>query len=76
MPSTIITGTNSGIGHTFALQVKEGYKVLATGLTIGDKLKGLACDTTQLDVSSHASIQAFKHGFKYHPLDLLLSIAD
>ncbi|OCL14695.1 NAD(P)-binding protein [Glonium stellatum] len=64
MPSAVVTSTNSGIGHTFAqTPIKESYKVIATDITIGDKLK-------RLDFS----IQAFKHRFKDDPLDLLLNI--
>ncbi|OCK91577.1 uncharacterized protein K441DRAFT_574584, partial [Cenococcum geophilum 1.58] len=76
IPSAIITGANSGIGHAFAQIIKEEgfHAFLATDLTIGDKLKGPACDTAQLAVPSQASIQAFKHGFKDHPLGLLLNI--
>ncbi|OCK75487.1 short-chain alcohol dehydrogenase-like protein [Lepidopterella palustris CBS 459.81] len=76
MPSAVVTGANAGIGHAFAqILVKEGYDVLAADINVGEGLKGLGCEIVQLDVSSPASIQAFKHQVKDRPVDLLLNIA-
>ncbi|KAI1869994.1 uncharacterized protein JN550_005584 [Neoarthrinium moseri] len=76
MPSAIVTGANSGIGHKFAkILIREGYDVHAVDVNHGDKLRSLSCKTSQLDVSSPDSIAAFAESFGAEPLDLLLNIA-
>ncbi|KAF2185161.1 short-chain alcohol dehydrogenase-like protein [Zopfia rhizophila CBS 207.26] len=76
MPTVIVTGANSGIGQAFAqILVKEGYKVIAADITIGDPIKSLGCENIQLDVASPESIQSFKSQVGDQPVDLLLNIA-
>ncbi|KAI1411719.1 NAD(P)-binding protein [Hypoxylon sp. FL1857] len=76
MPTAVVTGANSGIGHAFAqLLIQEGYDVTAVDINVGDKLKLLQCKTAQLDVSSPDSIAAFAKMYGDGPLDLLLNIA-
>ncbi|KAF3000431.1 hypothetical protein E8E14_004691 [Neopestalotiopsis sp. 37M] len=77
MPTAVVTGANSGIGHEFAkLLIKEDYNVYAVDVNNGDKLQSLSCHTSQLDVSSPESIAAFAASFgDEQPLDLLLNVA-
>ncbi|KAF2141187.1 uncharacterized protein K452DRAFT_271838 [Aplosporella prunicola CBS 121167] len=76
MPTAVVTGANSGIGHEFAkLLIKEGYDVYATDVQVGDKLQSLACKHVHLDVSSPESIQSFAQQLSNQPVDLLLNIA-
>ncbi|KAI0121537.1 NAD(P)-binding protein [Hypoxylon sp. NC0597] len=76
MPTAVVTGANSGIGHAFAeLLIQEGYDVTGVDVNVGDKLKSLQCKTAQLDVSSPDSIKAFAKAYGDGPLDLLLNIA-
>ncbi|KAI9692626.1 MAG: hypothetical protein M1820_009503 [Bogoriella megaspora] len=78
MPSVLVTGANSGIGHAFAkLLINEGYQVYAADLTEGENLKSLSSKarTVTLDVTSPESIKKFKDSLGDEPLDFLLNIA-
>ncbi|KAK7704755.1 hypothetical protein SLS57_010379 [Botryosphaeria dothidea] len=76
MPTAVITGANSGIGHDFAkVLINEGYDVHAVDVNNADKLKSLGCKVSQLDVTSQESINAFKQQYGDGPLDLLLNVA-
>ncbi|GME49193.1 Short-chain dehydrogenase/reductase SDR [Neofusicoccum parvum] len=76
MPTAVVTGANSGIGHEFAkVLIKEGYEVHAVDVNDGPKLKSLDCKTSQLDVTSQDSINAFTQQYGDKPLDLLLNVA-
>lgn len=94
MPTAVVTGSNSGIGHAFAeilvkevslpikrlmhildLKQPQGYEVHALDMTVGEKLKNLACRTYQCHLSSDESIQAFAKSFNGKRLDLILNIA-
>lgn len=76
MPTAVVTGANSGIGHAFAqILVKEGYDVYACDKILGDKINALGCKTFELDVSSQDSIKDFAKQLQGKPLDLLLNIA-
>ncbi|KAI2783040.1 short-chain dehydrogenase/reductase family enzyme [Daldinia loculata] len=53
MPTAVVTGANSGIGHAFAqILIREGYNVIAADLNVSEKLTSLQCDGVQLDVTS------------------------
>ncbi|KAI3392889.1 hypothetical protein diail_5022 [Diaporthe ilicicola] len=76
MPTAVITGANSGIGHEFAkVLIDAGYDVHAVDVNDGEKLKSLSCTTSQLDVTSEDSINRFKEQYGDRPLDLLLNVA-
>lgn len=79
MPTAVITGCNSGIGHAFArLLISEGYDVHAVDVNMGEKLKALEgpkCKIARVDVTSPDSIQEFKNSFGDKKLDVLLNIA-
>ncbi|KAI9802161.1 MAG: hypothetical protein M1833_002082 [Piccolia ochrophora] len=76
MPTAVVTGANSGIGHAFAeLLISKGYTVYATDIKIGGELEKLDAQTFALDVSSPDSIASFTKFFGNQPLDLLLNIA-
>ncbi|OTB12916.1 hypothetical protein K445DRAFT_25044 [Daldinia sp. EC12] len=76
MPTAVVTGANSGIGHEFAkVLIREGYDVTAVDVNAGEQLKSLPCKTAQLDVTSPDSIEAFASSYGDGPLDLLLNIA-
>ncbi|KAI1800836.1 short-chain dehydrogenase/reductase family enzyme [Daldinia bambusicola] len=76
MPTAVVTGANSGIGHEFAkVLVREGYDVTAVDVEVMGGLKTLPCKTAQLDVTSPDSISAFAVSYGNGPIDLLLNIA-
>ncbi|KAI9656212.1 MAG: hypothetical protein M1821_004875 [Bathelium mastoideum] len=84
MPTAVVTGSDSGIGHAFAkLLLDEGWKVYAVDRNEGEGLKSLSpkAHTAHLDVTSTSSIEQFKallsgnNGSTVEPIDLLLNIA-
>ncbi|KAH0355142.1 NAD(P)-binding protein, partial [Aureobasidium melanogenum] len=76
MPTAVVTGCNSGIGHAFArLLISEGHEVIATDYVVGDNLKSLACRQFQLDVRSPESISAFVSSLSGKPINMLLNVA-
>ncbi|KAI1615040.1 3-oxoacyl-reductase [Exophiala viscosa] len=79
MPTAVVTGCNSGIGHAFAqLLIKEGFFVYAVDMTAGEKLKALhgdKCQIGRLDVTSLESIYEFKLSLGDKKIDLLLNVA-
>ncbi|KIX08041.1 uncharacterized protein Z518_02696 [Rhinocladiella mackenziei CBS 650.93] len=78
MPTAIVTGANSGIGHAFAkLLCDEGYTVYAVDRDQGVGLEALQAKarTAQVDVTSPESIQAFEESLGGTTVDLLLNIA-
>ncbi|ROW15918.1 hypothetical protein VPNG_02678 [Cytospora leucostoma] len=76
MPTAVVTGANSGIGHELAkVLIDAGYKVHAVDVNEGEKLKSLDCETSHLDVTSQHSIDRFKERYGDGPLDLLLNVA-
>ncbi|KAF2100092.1 3-oxoacyl-reductase [Rhizodiscina lignyota] len=77
MPTAVVTGANSGIGHAFAqILVGEGYDVFAADVNIGDKIKSLGSKAAfQLDVASESSIKQFAEQLQGQTVDLLLNIA-
>ncbi|KAF3070529.1 C-factor [Daldinia childiae] len=76
MPTAVVTGANSGIGHAFAeILIREGYDVTAADLHVNGKLASLQCDKAQLDVTSPDSIASFASSYGDGPIDLLLNIA-
>ncbi|THW31508.1 NAD(P)-binding protein [Aureobasidium pullulans] len=76
MPTAVVTGCNSGIGHSFArVLISEGYEFIATDYIEGDQLKALQCRHAQLDVRSPESISAFASSLSGQPIDMLLNVA-
>ncbi|KAI0850148.1 short-chain dehydrogenase/reductase family enzyme [Daldinia vernicosa] len=76
MPTAVVTGANSGIGHAFAqVLIREGYDVIAADINVTEKLTSLQCDASQLDVTSPSSIASFASHIGDRPIDLLLNIA-
>ncbi|KAK5055238.1 hypothetical protein LTR84_012988 [Exophiala bonariae] len=78
MPTAVVTGANSGIGHAFAIiLINEGYKVYAVDKDHGHGLQNLSSEATThvLDVASVESIKNFKNVLGDEAIDLLLNIA-
>ncbi|KAF2639268.1 3-oxoacyl-reductase [Massarina eburnea CBS 473.64] len=76
MPTAVVTGANSGIGHALAqLLIKEGYDVIAADITLSTPIKSLGCSAHQLDVTSPPSISSFKNSLGDRAIDLLLNVA-
>ncbi|KAM3418455.1 hypothetical protein BST61_g4441 [Cercospora zeina] len=76
MPTAVVTGANSGIGHAFAnLLISEGYEVHAADQEVGANLQALQCRLHRLDVRSPESISGFSAQLTNKPIDLLLNIA-
>ncbi|KAF1962853.1 NAD(P)-binding protein [Byssothecium circinans] len=76
MPTALVTGANSGIGHALSqLLIKEGYDVIATDITISTPIKSLNCEYHQLDVTSPDSITSLKQKLGDRPIHLLLNVA-
>ncbi|KAI4125793.1 MAG: hypothetical protein LQ338_004073 [Usnochroma carphineum] len=78
MPTAVVTGANSGIGHAFTKQlISENYTVLALDIVVGQELKDLQCQSFKCDLASSDSIAQFSSHFDSlnEPLDILLNIA-
>lgn len=82
MPTAILTGCNSGIGHEIAkIALISGWKIYALDIMLGDKIQELAgnhnCTIAQVDVTSPSSIQTFKSTILQtdEPIDLIFNIA-
>ncbi|KAF2215014.1 hypothetical protein CERZMDRAFT_120493 [Cercospora zeae-maydis SCOH1-5] len=76
MPTAVVTGANSGIGHAFAnILISEGYEVHAADHEVGPKLQSLQCRLHRLDVRSPESISGFAAQLTNKPIDLLLNVA-
>ncbi|KAI4721721.1 NAD(P)-binding protein [Aureobasidium sp. EXF-10727] len=76
MPTVVVTGCNSGIGHAFAnLLISEGYEVIATDYVVGDQIKDLGCRYAQLDVRSPESLSSFVSSLSGQSIDMLLNVA-
>ncbi|EMC99363.1 hypothetical protein BAUCODRAFT_31681 [Baudoinia panamericana UAMH 10762] len=77
MPTAIVTGANSGIGHAFAhILIREGWEVHACDLQIGEKLQSLtAARLHRLDVRAPESISSFAEQLSGKPVDVLLNVA-
>ncbi|ROW06052.1 hypothetical protein VMCG_04712 [Cytospora schulzeri] len=76
MPTAVVTGANSGIGHEMSkVLIDAGYDVHAVDVNEGENLKSLSCETSHLDVTSPSSIEQFKEKYGARPLDLLLNVA-
>ncbi|KAF2172966.1 hypothetical protein M409DRAFT_16917 [Zasmidium cellare ATCC 36951] len=76
MPTAVVTGANSGIGHAFAqLLIQEGYEVHAADVAVGERLQSLQCRLHRLDVRSPESISGFAQQLASKPIDILLNVA-
>ncbi|KAL8808570.1 MAG: hypothetical protein Q9200_004233 [Gallowayella weberi] len=78
MPTAVVTGADSGIGHAWVKELlKEDYDVFALDITISSNLEALPCQSFKCDLNSQDSITQFATHFNSlsKPLDLLLNIA-
>ncbi|CAD0109250.1 unnamed protein product [Aureobasidium uvarum] len=77
MPTAVVAGCNSGIGHTFARLLISGvsYEVIAIDFVVGDQIKELGCRYAQLDVRAPESISSFVSSLSSQPVDMLLNVA-
>ncbi|KAL8735162.1 MAG: hypothetical protein Q9166_001038 [cf. Caloplaca sp. 2 TL-2023] len=78
MPTAIITGANSGIGHAWVKQlIDEEYEVFAIDITLGPALRALPCKSFECDLASPDSITRFATHFNSleSSLNILLNIA-
>ncbi|KAI5361847.1 Putative short-chain dehydrogenase/reductase SDR, NAD(P)-binding domain superfamily [Septoria linicola] len=79
MPTAVITGCNSGIGHATAQILKgEGYHIYALDVVVGDKLKALEgtnIHISEADVTNPDSIARFRKTIGDTPIDVLLNVA-
>ncbi|KAF2153344.1 3-oxoacyl-reductase, partial [Myriangium duriaei CBS 260.36] len=76
MPTAVLTGCGSGIGHSFAQAlIDDGYTVYATDVKSSSKLTSLKCKTDTLDVRDPQSISAFVSSLNKQPVDILLNVA-
>ncbi|KAK3116031.1 hypothetical protein LTR53_004037 [Teratosphaeriaceae sp. CCFEE 6253] len=77
MPTAVVTGAASGIGHAFArILVNEGYEVYACDRDSNEKLQSLSpAHIHALDVTSPEAISAFARQLNGKPVDVLLNVA-
>lgn len=82
MPTAILTGCNSGIGHEIAkIALSSNWGIYALDITLGSNLQTLSqnqnCTIAQVDVTDPSSIQTFKDTVlrKDEPVDLIFNIA-
>ncbi|KAL9600308.1 MAG: hypothetical protein Q9219_003258 [cf. Caloplaca sp. 3 TL-2023] len=86
MPTAVVTGADSGIGHAFtkrlideaAYQIPfKKYTVFALDVVLGQELKNLPCKSFECDLASAESISRFASTFNSldEPLDILLNVA-
>ncbi|KAF2725835.1 NAD(P)-binding protein [Polychaeton citri CBS 116435] len=77
MPTAVITGANSGIGHALARHlISLSYEVHAADVTIGEPLQALTgCRLHRLDVRSPENITAFAATLTDRPVHVLLNVA-
>lgn len=76
MPTAVVTGANSGIGHAFAqILISEGYEVHAADHEVGENLQSLQCRLHRLDVRAPESIAGFAAQLANKPVDVLLNVA-
>ncbi|KAL9105620.1 MAG: hypothetical protein Q9227_009232 [Pyrenula ochraceoflavens] len=76
MPTAVVTGANSGIGHAFAeILIEEHYDVIAVDINLGEKINALKCQKHEVDVGDPQSIATFKANLGEVPINVLLNIA-
>jgi len=60
MPTVVITGAGSGIGHAWAeILIAEGYEVHALDVEPTAALTSLSCKTHIMDIRDPSSIASF-----------------
>ncbi|MDN2564871.1 SDR family oxidoreductase [Aquibium sp. A9E412] len=77
MPTTLITGCDTGIGREFALQyARAGWSVVATHRDIANAIAGVeGIRNLPLDVTRPEAFVALKRALGAEPIDLLVSNA-